>query len=423
MQYHRASCRPVMPSPRLELDDFFDQDGCRRCGTCLSECPVLRIPRARAGAEMGKMIRGEHSEVLDRCAICLSCDQLCPRACSPSGLVLYRWFERRRRRGIPAHVRSALPAERHNFIHFARGGYDPEETSAVRRWQENLRRHHGGREIVFAGCNAQIFPYLLCAPLFSGTRIIGAPGLCCGELYYRMGLLDQTLLLGRRLREAYRRLAPKRVIVPCMAGYNLQKTILPRQFGIHFSTEIVYLGDWLLEMAEREEIRFTNPLERRVAVQDSCHGKQLGEAWMDKPRQLLRLAGAEIVELTPDRNGQICCGAAEGITRFDPMDVLGAGLRQWSLASAAGAELLSPYCATCLLMLSTSGMLFPSSIGCFHLVELISLATGQPMRSLARPRARRVVGRVILSSAWHLLRSILPWGASCGRQWQGWEAH
>jgi Fe-S oxidoreductase len=383
--------------------DFFDLNRCTLCGKCLAECPVLGYTEEKARAEMKRLIEGVPSEVLEHCKSCFSCNRFCPHDCHPYGLILFRWFERYRRDGIPVRALAALPADTRNFLTAARKAYHPRERTIVREWRDNARSDLSGEEVIFAGCNAQIFPYLFESPLLAGKKVIGEPGLCCGEIDYRMGLFDRVESLARRLEDRYRRVDPGRVILFCPAGYNMQKNVLPDQFGIRLAPEIVYLGDWLLEKADRGEIRFTKPLRQRVVVQDSCHAKILGDSFMEVPRELLRRAGAEITEMSPCRERQICCGVADGIPRLNPLDMARGGLRQWRLAEASGAEIFAPYCAACYLNLKLAQALCRPSIPCRHFLEILSDAAGHPLRSLAAERARRVLVGTVLTSGGRLL--------------------
>ena len=387
----------------FELKDFFDPQACKLCGKCLMECPVLQYPEEKAKKEKEKLIRGEESEVLKYCKSCYSCDSFCPYDLKPYNLILFRLWERYKKQGIPLRALSALPAEEKNFIHYARKAYSEEEKKLVEQWQKNARSELSGEEIIFAGCNAQIFPYLLSSPLLKGIKIIAEPGLCCGEEYYRMGAFDRTYELAKKLEERYQKINPKRVILFCMAGYNMQKNVLPKYFGVKFDFEIIYLGEWLLERVKNGKIKITRELERKVVLQESCHAKSLGKEYMEIPRQLLKLCGAEIVEMNPAREKQICCGAADGITNFSPLDMLIGSIRQWRLAKKTPAQLFVPYCATCYLMLKIGSKFYPSLMPCLHLLEIITWCAGYDMQSLADKRAVKVMTGLIINNAGRLL--------------------
>jgi len=387
---------------QLELKTFFQLEKCKLCGKCLMECPVLSYPEEIAKAEKAKLIKGEFSQVLNLCKSCFSCNRFCPENLNPYGLILFRWFERYQREGIPVRALASLPVEEKNFIYFARKAYTREEKALTKTWQENANSDLAGEEVIFAGCNAQIFPYLFESPLLSGVKVIGEPGLCCGEVYYRMGLFARVKHLAEKLAERYQKIKPKRVIMFCLAGYNMQKNILPKRFGIKLAPEIIYLGDWLLERVKKREIEFKRQLKRKVVVQDSCHSKVLGEEFMEKPRELLRLAGAEIVEMNPCKELQICCGVADGITRFNPLDMLLGGIRQWRLAKKTGAEVFSPYCATCYLMLKITEKFYPKFIPCLHFLELLTYSAGYSVESLADKRAVKLITGLSFSSVFKI---------------------
>jgi len=383
----------------FELKNFFDLDRCQLCGRCLSQCPVLGYSEDKAKAEKQKLIKGEWSEVLERCKSCFSCNCFCPNQAQPYGLILFRWFERYQKLGIPIRALSSLPVEEKNFMEFAKRDYTREERVLVEEWRKNLHSELSGREVIFVGCNGQVFPYLFNSPVFKDAVIISEPGLCCGEVYYRMGIFSRVEKLGRKLEAVYQKAKPARVIMFCLAGYNMQKNILPKNFGIRLEPEIIYIGDWLLDRVKTGAIQFKRALNRRVAIQESCHGKALGKDFSEKPRELLRLAGAEVIDLNPCREKQICCGAADGITRFNPIDMVMGGIRQWRLAKATGADLFVPYCATCYLMLKMAGKFYPSFIPCVHYLELLTYAMGKDVVSLADKRAGKIMTKVMLSSA------------------------
>ena len=387
----------------FSLDNFFDSEKCVGCGKCLIECPVLQYDETRAKEEKARLVRGEDTEVLSKCKSCFSCNTFCPHDCNPYGLILYRWFERYREKGIPVRALSSLPVQDKNFVHFARKSYTPEEKKITDKWRENAHGDQSGKNVIFAGCNAWIFPYLLSTPLLSGTDIIGDESLCCGEVYYRMGLFDRVEKLAKELQERYRDIKPGRVIMFCMAGYNMQKNILPKQFGIKWDFEHVYIGNWLLEKVKSGEIEFTRPLYKKVVLQESCHGKALGDDYMEKPRELLKLAGARVVEMEPARERQICCGVADGITRFNPIDMMRGGTRQWRMAQSTGADIFAAYCGTCYLMLKMAGKQYFSGLECLHLLELLDKAAGGNMVSLGSQRAGKVLKGVVFSSTGRLL--------------------
>ncbi len=359
---------------------LFRESSCNRCGLCLSECPVLGVPRERAGEEMEKLVEGRETEVLSRCTSCMTCNLLCPAGCSPYHLILRRWEERYEREGLPLRVRTVLPLETPNFLSIARESMPEDERRMLSSWSEALKGGKGGGEILYAGCNAQIFPYLLRTRLLEGLTAVGEQSLCCGEIYYRMGLLGKMEGLPERVGRRLNSLRPKKLITFCPACYHMLRDIYP-DFGVGLDFELQDLREWLWEGMEKGRIELRRKLDKRATIQDSCHAKLLGESFLDLPRKMVEAMGMEVVEMERSRRRAMCCGIAEGICSYNPFDIVEGAVRQLKEAERTGADLLVVYCATCLLILSIGKVVYPAGMPIFHVLELLQLATGEePLR-------------------------------------------
>ena len=93
-----------MSGPRYPFRKYerkpFALDHCTRCGKCLSECPMLRLPENRAKEEivsLGRYLdepgysRSSTKAVLRRCTSCFACNLICPEDCRPANLILDIW--------------------------------------------------------------------------------------------------------------------------------------------------------------------------------------------------------------------------------------------------------------------------------------------------------------------------------------------
>ncbi len=385
----------------LVLEDFFASERCDECGMCLYRCPTLRLSLPEARAEVGRLLRGEPARFIDgRCASCYSCSTWCPRDCNPYGLIIYRWYERYLRRGLPVRALLAMPLEEVNNTSIAMRHHTPRERRLVEEWKRTAndpeRVAAAGGEVVFAGCNARMYPCLLDTSLLEGMAVLGERELCCGEVYYRLGLFDPVRRQVPVLEERFRRLGVKRMVFFCAACYNVITNVLPRHFGARFDFETEYLGERLLGRVERGELEFA-PLEaRRAVVSDACHAKVLGREFMEAPRSLLRAMGLETVEMPHSREQSVCCGAACGARGYNPVDMGLQALKQWDEARASGADLLVAYCATCLLLLSIGRLMRPTRMPLRHLMELAMESVGEePPHDLIARRARFVFTRIM----------------------------
>ena len=374
--------------------EFFNRDLCDECGSCLHGCPVLGLSSEEAKEEIKRLIKGEKTEhVLAECISCMTCNLLCPKGCEPYHLILNRWNERYRREGLPLRVKTVLPLESPNFLSIARESMPEDERKTLRDWSEaskSKERVAGAEEVMYAGCNAQIFPYLTYTKLLNGLIIIGEQELCCGEIYYRMGLLEQVDLIAHRVEKRLNSLGLKKLITFCPACYHMLKKIYPK-FGVQFDFEIQDMREWLWERMEEGRIEIRSKVNKTVTIQDSCHAKLMGDSFLDLPRKILKAIGAEIIEMERSRRRALCCGIADGVARYDPFDMVKGARRQWEEAEKTGADVLVVYCATCLLMLSIGEMAGPTKMPVYHLLEMLQLATGEePVRRHSK-RAEDVV--------------------------------
>jgi Fe-S oxidoreductase len=393
----------------LGLELFYDYDNCEECGTCLYRCQVMDLSLREAKEEIKHLRAGEKARFIDsRCASCYSCNVYCPNDCSPYGLILYRWYQRYLEKGLPVRAQLAMPLEDVNFNTMAREHHTPRERELVRTWEENASSpaavDEAGGTVLYAGCNAQIFPCLLDTPMLEGFTIIGAQELCCGELYFRLGIMDVVRRQARVLEERFRRLGVRRMYVFCTAGFNILSNILPRIFGADFDFEILYFYDWLLDRVAEGEITLDHPWKGGAVVQESCHAKVLGRRYSDVPRELMRRAGLDVVEMAHARELSVCCGAACGAHRYNPLDMGLQAMRQWKEARESGADRMVAYCATCLLLLHMGRIIRPTRMPLYHLMEVLMQAAGEEVpHALVASRARYIFTHIMARGAPRML--------------------
>ena len=393
----------------LELNLFYDYDACQECGTCLYRCQVMGLSAQEAVDEIKRLRSGEKARFVDsRCASCYSCNLFCPNGCSPYGLILYRWYQRYLERGLPVRAQLAMPLEETNFNTIARRHHTPRERELVESWERNASSAEAvaaaGGTVLYAGCNAQIFPCLLDTPMLRDFTVIGAQELCCGELYFRLGIMDVVQRQARVLEERFRRLGVRRMYVFCTAGFNILSNVLPRYFGARFDFEILYFYDWLLEQVAGGATALDHAWKGSAVVQESCHAKVLGRRYADVPRELMRRAGLEVVEMAHARELSVCCGAACGARGYNPLDMGFQALKQWKEARESGADRMVAYCATCLLILYMGRMIRPTRMPLYHLMEVLMQAAGEePPHALVSSRARYIFTHIMALGAPRML--------------------
>ncbi len=376
--------------------DFFAYESCDLCGECLASCRYLDLEVWEAREEMNRLQKGEPTRVVHRrCISCYACDAFCPRDCHPYELIIKSWHLRYRERGLPVRASYLMPASRPNFRTDLVRSMNPHEKELLRRWRETPPE---GEIVLFPGCNALALPHLLDASFLEGVVISGDFDHCCGEMYFRMGLFDVVKQVADRLTEYYRGRFIGTMLFVCPAGLNMFRNVLPKLFGAEFPFRMRYLGEYLWEKVERGELVLAKKLSRRVAVHDSCHGRILGEEVQETARRLYAAMGLDLVELTTDPKGGLCCGMAAGCNRYRPEDMYRAAVRELREAARTGADELAVYCGGCQLTLSLMRWLYPTRQPVRHLLEYLKEATGDPAYHPAPRRALRILANVTVKA-------------------------
>jgi Fe-S oxidoreductase len=373
--------------------ETYNFERCEVCGTCLSRCHYMKLSENRAKEEMRKLRDGEPSEVLNRCFGCWSCDVVCPNRCRPYSLIRARWSRRYKEQGLPERARYLMP---HEFPNFRSGlRYSPSE----REFVEKIKDIPDGDTVMYTGCNTLVIADALRSEIFEGLPIFGSLEYCCGEMYYRMGLFDAARQSALKLKEIFSGLKARTIVFTCAACMNMISNIYPKEFGIGFDFEALFITNWLEEKLRDGKIEVKKPLEKKVALQDSCHAKTMGAEMYDSPRRLMRAIGAEVVEMENTKTESNCCGIAAGCAKCSIVDLAKAGLSRLAETRGPGPDCTVAYCHGCLLSLSIMRQFEFWAPPVYPLIQLVASAAGEePVMGLSASRARRVLAGIMLHS-------------------------
>jgi len=377
----------------FELEEFFDLKACDLCGDCLARCPELGQKIADPSGTFADIVNGVDSRraaaVLSGCSTCMTCSAVCHAGANPYGLILYRWFQRSRSKGLPMRASLVMPLEHDNAWHRVMDRLPADEARLLETWSDLERPELAGRAL-FAGCNLQIMPFMASPTLLGDLPVFGRKDLCCGEVYYRMGAFDKVGSIAANLTAIYADTEIKELVAYCQACYNFLANVLPGRFGARFPFTVSYFGDFLAERVLSGELDVKGKLKGlRVTVQDPCHAKLLGDELRARQRRMLEHMGCEVVEMPHSGEMSLCCGLGHGASRFSPIDMTRGTVARLREARSTGAERLVVYCNSCDLLFSVGTQLTPFVIPVWHINELICEALGEPLprRNLARARS------------------------------------
>ncbi len=384
---------------------FFNEEACTRCGECLSKCPVMKLPIEEAKGEIQRLIDGEKTKhVLKECESCFACNYFCPTNCYPTELVLQRWYEAYKEKGLPARARWFIAHEKPNFRTYALERLPDDEKKTLESWS-NFKK---SETVLYPGCNVITIPSLTYTSLLDEYNIMGSLDLCCGETYYRTGMFNQAKQAGKRLEKWFKDIGAKKVIMLCTAGCNMFMNVLPKRFGIKFNFEVIPFYRILLERLENGTIKVKQKLNKTVTIQDSCYGKAFGDEYLDIPRRILETVGAKVTEMECTRDCALCCGISGGFSfprSYHPWNLTTATIRRLRQAKKTQSDILGVYCAGCLQMLSVGKKVWPTRMPIYHILELVQIAIGEKPEHRCSKRAGAIFKGVIL----HQFPKTLSW--------------
>ncbi len=376
--------------------DFFHYEDCDLCGDCLTRCQYMDLGQSEAVAEKKRLIAGEPSRVVhDQCISCYACNTFCPNDCLPYELILSTWHERYRKKGLPLRASYLMPSSSPNFRTDIVKQFGAKERAVLQKWKETPPE---GEFVIYPGCNTLTLPHLLDLECLQNIPVSGDFDLCCGEMYYRMGLFDVVERTAEKLTAHYRGREIGTLLFVCPAGLNMFRKVLPERFGATFPFKTMYLGDYLLGKVESGEVELSGGLNRQVAVHDSCHGRILGDEVMETTRRLYALMGLGLCEMEHSREEGYCCGMAAGCRRHRPDDIVLAAVKELREARKTGADELAVYCGGCQLTMAMMSWLYPGAQPVRHLLEYFAESTGAPPRLPASMRSLHMLGNVLLKS-------------------------
>ncbi|MCE5333577.1 MAG: (Fe-S)-binding protein [Desulfobacteraceae bacterium] len=357
------------------LEDLHSyRDACRGCGECLVNCRYMRFTRDQAVEEIRKINRGEtaSSRAVRDCMSCYACNRFCPNDAHPYERIHFAWDARYRQEGLPMRASYLMPGRRPNFRQDL--PFSARERELHARWASDMPP---ARTCLYPGCNLLAMPLLATGAIFEVLPVWGRWDLCCGEMFFRMGLVEPVRGVAERLSSFYRDKPIDELVFVCPAGYNMFSHVLPEQFGAKFPFKITFFTDWFDHQLSRGRFNLSQGLSDAVVVHDSCHGRILGDAFMNGQREFLRKLGLRIHETGLNRTHGLCCGVAAGCNRYSLIDLVRWGYTALHTLEKAEGDEIAVYCTGCLLTLNIFHLLNPFGKRLVHLIEYTRAALGE----------------------------------------------
>jgi glycolate dehydrogenase iron-sulfur subunit len=394
-------------------------DDCIHCGFCLPTCPTygalwqeeMDSPRGRiqlmAGLIEGTVpLTATTVEHFDRCLGCMACVTSCPSGVQYDRLIeqtreyveehyergpedailrglVFAVFPHPRRMKValrlaPLGRRLPMPSWLRPLVELAppwRGGPGPAEVTPA----------HGERALrvgLLTGCVQSV----LFGDVNAATaRALAADGCeviapreqrCCGALHLHAGRREEGHRRAEQLAATFAAAGVDVIAVNAAGcGSHLKDAGLP--------IPVKDVSELLAELGPRTE---RQPLELRVAFQDSCHLAH-AQAIRDEPRAALAaIPGLELVEPAEQA---ICCGSAGIYNLVQPEAARELGDRKAAHVLAAEPDVYASANPGCLVQVATSLRRAGRPVAALHPIELVDASIRGESRDALLARARR----------------------------------
>lgn len=395
-----------------EFDTYmvFNEEACTRCGECFHKCPVLELPLEKAKKEITAILETGKSKVLKKCVGCMNCNHYCPNDCRPYALIINKWHEKYRENGLPGRAKLVLTLPYLNpYIHsFIINKLPKEEKKWIQEWEDNIKNPENKGTMIYASCNLLVQPYMFQSKLYKDQTIFGSTTLCCGEPLFRAGLFEGHELVAKNLKQELEKIGFKKLIMPCIAGYNMFKYVYEANYGVKMNFEIVSIVDWLYDELKSGKYEIT-PLNITACVHDSCWPKMRGDAIFNKVRELLEMCGVKIIELEHSRENALCCGLSAACSSYSIFPLLHHAKIRLKEFKKSGADVVVDYCGGCnwIFLIANSFSVKKKTTQPIHTVmEIVQMAIGETPSEKSKKRG----GKIIRSLLGKVVKAYLSTG-------------
>jgi Fe-S oxidoreductase len=188
----------------------------------------------------------------------------------------------------------------------------------------------------------------------------------------RTGRINSARENAEKLVQSIKESGAKTIIVTCAGCLKTLREDYPECFGLDIP-KVMHVVEFLQSAIKdgRLELRGRDR-QRRVTWHDPCHlGRALGI--YEEPREIIKaVPDVELVEMTPNREAAMCCGAGGGLRSFDASLARRIAADRVKTAEGVGADMLVTACPFCVHNLREGAESINSRIRVLDIIELLS---------------------------------------------------
>ena len=388
----------------LGWEQVMDSYACIMCFRCQEVCPAYHTGKllSPAALEINKRYRLNHSGAMDTplleyaineesvwaCTSCGACVDICPVGNEPMRDIL----DIRRNLSM---MESSFPKQFETAFKGMERNTNPWNVSQADRmkWAEGLNvptiEQNPEPEILWwVGCapatdaraqkTAQAFAKILNA---AGVNfaVLGKNESCTGDSARRAGREDIFFGLARQNVEILNDVAPKRIVTTCPHCLHTLKNEYPAFGGSYTVIHHTQLINELVGAGKLQLLESSDLL--RVTFHDPCYLGRHNKVF-DAPRDDLKAARLEVIEMPRNKEKSFCCGAGgaqmwkeeeQGTCRVNASRFAEAKATLLSAAGpSAGNGTLAVGCPFCMIMLTDASKADGGAVNVMDVAEIVA---------------------------------------------------
>jgi len=377
----------------LGWEQLMDSYACIMCFRCQDVCPAYQTGKvlSPAALEINKryhlnldggtdkaMLELIPEEAVWACTSCGACVDICPVGNEPMRDIL----DVRRALVLMDNV---FPKQWENAFRGMERNANPWNISQAERmkWAEGLdvptiEKNPEPDILWWVGCapatdaraqkTARAFAKILKA---AGVNyaVLGQNEQCTGDSARRAGREDIFFALAQANVEILNEIKPKRIVTTCPHCLHTLKNEYPA-FGGNY--EVVHHTQLINELVGAGKIRLSVSEALSVTFHDPCYLGRHNHVF-EAPRQVLKSAGAQMLEMPRHGAKSFCCGAGGAqMWKEEEHGTANVNLTRFKEAKSTSAAVVAVGCPFCLTMLNDASKVDSETIEVLDIAEIIA---------------------------------------------------
>jgi len=330
---------------------------CMQCGLCSGLCPWPAVGsefRTRKLIRMAQMgLEGfESDDILYACTTCKLCVENCPRQVGIIDTVRAMRAMIAESGAAPSSLRTIMGS-----IH-SQGNPWSGQRDAREKWTEglNVPRFDENTEYFLSVCCTSAYDPRAIQIARALVKVLDAAGVsygiigneesCCGEALRKMGDEEQFTSLVEKNINLFNDKGVKKIITTS-PHCNMTFTQEYPEFGGEF--EVVHYTELLKQLVDEGKLKIDPKMAKKIIYHDPCYLGRHCKVYK-QPRDLLKAAGADLMEFNRNKGLAICCGGGGGRLWMEADAEQRFSTHKVREAVAKGAEVVAMACPYCINM-------------------------------------------------------------------------